>query len=278
MTAVKVKFNYSKKNWPKPFVICDSPVWYDLASGKYQHSNDSTLIATSLTLAEIASSPMMINDPVFYQNVIKAIYGYSGPIITSNPFDFVIANHDPSYKYDSSATKRILTDFSKIMNRDFSKDVKIEDELIQKIKKGCQEIRGKAQDFADFGNVHLPAIRKNINLGIGQTSHLEQDTTAMNRKMIEAVFKDYLKNVDYKMDFEGFDWQQIEFFMVVTELYFKKLETTKDMKIDRNDAVDWLNMLYVRPGDKFFTVEKKRWRPLILSDNRISHYLYGEPA
>ena len=61
--------------------------------------------------------------------------------------------------------------------------------------------------------------------------------------------------------------------MICTELYFKKLEVTKGMKIRSNDIVDWFNLLYVSPEDKYLTFDD-RWRNFILNDERISHYLF----
>jgi hypothetical protein len=62
-------------------------------------------------------------------------------------------------------------------------------------------------------------------------------------------------------------------FLIVKEIYFKKLETTGDMKIKVNDIVDWLNLLYVSPEDKYLTFDE-RWRNYILNDERIKAYLF----
>lgn len=61
-------------------------------------------------------------------------------------------------------------------------------------------------------------------------------------------------------------------FMIVTEIYFKKLETTKGMKIKGNDIVDWFNIMYVSQADKYLTFDNK-WRNYILNDDRIKDYL-----
>ena len=93
--------------------------------------------------------------------------------------------------------------------------------------------------------------------------------------MVKSIFNYHVKNRENQINFENFEWDQIELFITVTELYFKKAETTKGMKIKSNDAVDWLNMLYVKPGDKYLTFEKT-WKNFIKTDSRICHYLYSE--
>ncbi|MEQ8906741.1 MAG: hypothetical protein RIC88_15640 [Ekhidna sp.] len=45
------------------------------------------------------------------------------------------------------------------------------------------------------------------------------------------------------------------------------------MKIHPNDTTDWMNMLYVEPGDLYLTFEDK-WKNYIINDERISHYYY----
>ena len=77
---------------------------------------------------------------------------------------------------------------------------------------------------------------------------------------------------NYKINWDKFDWSSIELFMIVTEIYFKKLETTKDMKVKGNDIVDWFNIMYVSQDDKYLTFDNK-WRNYILYDDRIKHYL-----
>lgn len=91
--------------------------------------------------------------------------------------------------------------------------------------------------------------------------------------MMIEFFNTYAKVKNYTIIWDKFDWNQIELFMVVTEVFFKKLETTKNMKIKPNDLVDWFNLLYVTPKDRYLTFDD-RWRNYILEDDRIKHYLY----
>jgi len=209
----------------------------------------------------------------FYQDVLKAVYENCGPIIPINPFDFVLHNHDSNYPIDHRVTEKVLTDFTEILKRDIPEDAQLDEETKSKIIEDCQQSRGATGEFADFGTKKLAGIRKNINKGVGQKEHLKVDPTEINREMVKAFFNEHVKDMVYTIDFETFDWSRIELFMIVTENFFKKLETTKDMKIHPNDAVDWFNILYVTPEDQYLTCETS-WRNYILSDNRIEHYLY----
>ena len=91
--------------------------------------------------------------------------------------------------------------------------------------------------------------------------------------MVKSLMNHYTNKNDYKIKWDKFDWTRVELFMIVTEIYFKKLETTKGMKMKSNDMVDWLNLLYVSPDDKYLTFDD-RWRNFILNDPRVKHYFY----
>lgn len=90
--------------------------------------------------------------------------------------------------------------------------------------------------------------------------------------MVISFLNNYTVQTNYKINWDKFDWSSIELFMIVTEIYFKKLETTKDMKVKGNDIVDWFNIMYVSQDDKYLTFDNK-WRNYILYDDRIKHYL-----
>jgi len=52
-----------------------------------------------------------------------------------------------------------------------------------------------------------------------------------------------------------------------------KLYDRQGKKVKPNDAVDWWNTIYVRPGDKYLTFDTF-WKKLILSDGRTAKYYF----
>lgn len=270
MTVVQFDYAMDKS---KQSVICDTNVWYSLAKGEFEKPEDIFLTPTSFSLAELATSEVMAHDVNLYQNTIKMVYEKGGAILPSNPFDFILSNHDSKYSVDEISIKGILEDFSKLMVLDIPEGSVLDEELKGNILESSQQSRKYSEEFADFGTEKLGVIRKNINVGEGKKAHLGIDSTEINREMIKSVLNDYVKDMDYTIDFVGFDWSRIELFMTVTDNFFKKLETTRDMKVHRNDAIDWMNMLYVTPDDKYLTFEKS-WMSYIKEDERICDYLY----
>jgi hypothetical protein len=269
MAKVKITKVYDKD---KPHVICDTNVWYSLASATFNKPKDVLLIPTAFSLEELATSTMMAKHPKYYQEVVSSIYNNCGPIIPENPFDFVLSNNYQNYIADEEPTKKLLKGFSSLMERKIDEN-NIDETLKNKIIKDCEDSRKPSSDFATLGNDELLAIRKSINVGVGQKEHLKQDTAIVNREFVKYMFNVYAKNKNYSINWDRFDWSKIDLFMSITEIFFKKLETTKDMKIDQNDIVDWFNLLYVSPEDKYLTFEIK-WRKYILNEESINGYLY----
>lgn len=253
-------------------IICDSNIWYGIAAGREAIPEDGKFMATALSLFEIATSSNIVNI-VEFQKLIGSIHANSGPIFPVNPFDYVIKNHDSSYNPDNKGIINVLIEFSKILAIENPEEVEFPQETEDQIKAKCQLERQASLNFADFGNSKADEIRKSINKGIGRKKHLEKDTTELTKEMFKSFIYDYLKDKDYEMDFSTFDWSQIELFLCVIDTYFKTLETTKNMKLHANDAVDILNMLYVTPGSKYYTHERN-WRRYIQDDYRVAHYLY----
>lgn len=257
----------------KPFVICDTNVWYNIVNGTFNKPDDVLLIPTSFSLQEIATSKLMVHNTKYYQDVIRAIYENCGAIIPNNPFDFILNLLDKNYKLDDKNTESLLNSFSELLTRKVE-DVEVDQELRNKILKDCEDSRRPTFEFAYFGNEEILSIRKNIIAGTGIKDHLKEDSSEINKIMLMTMFDAYAKIKEYKINWEKFDWSQIELFMIVTELFFKKLETTKNMRISPNDLVDWFNLLYVTPNDRYLTFDEK-WRKFIIDDDRIKHYLYN---
>jgi len=270
MAKTKVKMVYHKE---KPYIICDTNVWYEMSAGNYTKPDGFDLIPTSFSLREISTSQAMVEEPKFYQDTIKMIYENCGPIIPENPYDYVLQNQFEDYKsQDSKNIVKMLDSFGELMNRDIKEDAIIDNETKQKVNKECQEQRELTHSLAIIGNEDLLEVRKNINKGVGKKEHLKVDASEINKQMVISLFNNYAEQTSYKINWDKFDWSSIDLFMIVTENYFKKLETTKDMKIKANDFVDWFSLLYVSEEDKYLTFEKK-WRNFILNEERTKHYL-----
>ena len=82
---------------------------------------------------------------------------------------------------------------------------------------------------------------------------------------------DYLHQFSYgQVQVERDDVKNIEFFLSAFLQFSRNLEIAKWI-VKPNDLYDLYNLIYVRPGMKYFTQEK-RWRNLIVEAG-VGHYL-----
>lgn len=78
-----------------------------------------------------------------------------------------------------------------------------------------------------------------------------------------------------KKDLAGqVNWEKFELHEKVGARYMRNMYLTR-MKADRNDENDLQNMIYVQPGDLYWTLEK-RWLSII-REIKLDKYLYQEP-
>jgi hypothetical protein len=270
---MKVKFRNIVKI-DQTQVICDTNVWYGFSQGKPTDTDENhILIPTSLTLAELATSEVIVHDTKLFQETIKAIYEKCGPIISLDPIDYVLRRQDLEYPTTDRRIKNLLEGFSYLLSLNIDGEIVVDNKLKNLVIEKFRTDRKASNSFAEYANSKINQIRKEINKGIGKEKHLDIDTTNINKDMVKSIFNEHVKGTVYTIDWDKFDWSKIDLFMKVTEIFFKKLETTRDMKVKPNDAVDWLNILYVSPDDKYLTLEGS-WRRYIEEDERIKHYLY----
>lgn len=138
-------------------------------------------------------------------------------------------------------------------------------------KKKQLEARRGIREFAEYANNSLINIRKGIK-GEKKKAHRREDTTVITKKMINSWLYDYTGGSFYLQD--NFDWNQIDLCIFTFDQYFKELALKSNMKLEENDILDLLNLVYVSPNGKYWTHEKRKWARLIYEDDIYKNYLY----
>lgn len=255
-------------------VICDTNVWYNIATGNFIPPTNVMLVPTQFSLYELVTTEQIATNPELVQKTIKAVNDYGRDIIPVNPFDFVLFHQSSRFSdWNTEFTINILKSFNEMLNADLSRVAELSDELMTKIRTESKKSRMDSKDFVDYGNDLLTGVRKNVKKTVGRKAHLLENRDEEMKSLIVGFLNAYLNSRHEKIEFDHMNWSYLDLFLVVTENFFKKLETTDNMKIHPNDTTDWLNMLYVQPGDKYLTFEKS-WKNYIINDDRIKHYYY----
>ncbi|MBK8654712.1 MAG: hypothetical protein IPN20_12580 [Haliscomenobacter sp.] len=72
---------------------------------------------------------------------------------------------------------------------------------------------------------------------------------------------------------ENFPWVKIELFLHVLAGYLRELVFTQ-RKVATNDLYDLFNIVYVKPGELYWT-EEKFWKNLINNQINFGHYFFS---
>jgi len=249
-------------------VVCDTNIWYRLHANPniFNKKGDLKLVLTFNTLNEFAQSSNMVNHPIFYKSVAKAIINHHDQTILHNPFHHIKVIDDINWKTTSRLGEKLYEEVKLLA---FTPDEDIIEYLNNNGDKLSNEISNSHSDL-DIGTEHannllqqvkreVKSIPKNRFRGLD----LMKDIKNLISKMVEQQIRCSLS--------DNFDWSKLELFIEVIDYYFKDLALQSKSKIEPNDWIDLFNLVYVNPGIKYWTYEKK-WIRII--DDRINQSKY----
>jgi hypothetical protein len=137
-------------------------------------------------------------------------------------------------------------------------------EFIEATKEYRENRNNVYKEFVVIINDYAAEVRAKIT---DKEAHKKFDATNINRELIE----DWVFRITEQHLPENFDWNQIELFMATMGVYFKKLELG-EFTMAYNDAFDLFMLMYVQPGDKYWTFDKT-WNELIVEAG-MKKYIY----
>jgi hypothetical protein len=254
-------------------LICDTNVWYELAAGRIDKSKiNGQLFGTHITCTELASSQRLISDLPLVKEVVKALKQNHNKIILPNPVEHILSIFFDDFEPDTSGAINILNSFDTLLVMD---DVSFPDEKINLVQEKIDRITNPMLDFVARVNDGLILVREKVLIQEGKKKHLQSDHLKFWKGYIANFVKtyglDYYKK-EYIIDPNDENWIKVNFFIGVWEKYFKLLES-ENRKFDRNDWADLFNLVYVQPGYKYWTFEKK-WKNIFKNDSGLKSYLY----
>jgi len=257
-------------------LICDTNVWYQIANKNIKPSDleGLHLYGTDITCTELSSTPRLISDLTLITNVVKAMNKYHHKMIMANPVEHLIKIFFNDYVQDVERWDQRLNSFNILMNADLST---IPEESIIIAQHQINQIVETLNKFADNINEGLIKIRERILKLEGRKKHIKADHLKTWKEFISEFVRSYsLEYCDreYVIDIEDNNWNQVECFIHTWEKYFKLLES-ENRKFDRNDWADLFNLVYVQPGFKYWTFEKK-WNYILKEDKLLKNYFYNQ--
>lgn len=252
-------------------VICDTNIWYDIATGKIKKEQlaGMELYSSYVNLFELAKTPNLVIDWKLVKAAVRALHDNSKGIYETNPIEFIIQKQYPDYKAKDNSYKQILIGFEDLMDRPDTEE--ITQEVKEKMQKSVDEFAEAAQKSADNVNAKLPVIREKIKETIGKKEHRKIVSYPLIYDVIN-VFVGQQSQGEISLDIENYPWGEIELLVKTWDGYFKDLEVSGNQKFQPNDWQDIFVMSYVNPEYKFLTSEGK-WKRLIEGNADTKKYL-----
>lgn len=246
-------------------IVCDSNVFGNMARGTHPPQDDIQYCPTELSMYEWSTSANCAHDPQMFQKTIRFLLSYKENALRLDPIDYVLSHQYKEYPITEGTFEVIVAGFEAVDTSVFEK--KHDEEFEQQLITLCKEKRKPMRDCADFSNGVLSSIQsKSID-------DLYNYSNAV-KELFKGQVKWHVQNkgVSYSVDWELFDWNQIELFLAVSESYLKYLETTLGKRVRPNDFIDWWNILYVSPKDKYLSYDSKFLSKLNLDSELIKKY------
>ncbi len=245
-------------------IICDTNIWYNIGIGliKPREYRNEDLWGTFLSIDELSKSEKLL-EPLLRENVRKAIQAMikNEKVVYEPPFHRLLVESDKNYNYDIIANDGKLLSFTQLIANYHN----IEEEVNQvNFKEYVIKRKSRTQIGTDF----FTNIISDFKSSLKDPAHLTKAAdTEVIRNFIRLIVRSITKN-DLPRDF---NWSTLELFEKTLDHYFYKLERTY-MKIKTNDWFDLAFLVYVRPGMKLWTKDKRL--KALIKECGFGYYLY----
>ena len=241
-------------------IVCDTNIWYALADGRIKPEEvvGKNLVGTFVSGYEFCSSRNMYRDFNRLKLAVRAFSKYSQFCYGGSPIEHIkmISN----YEWDRSGWENIEIMLNAIVMSDLSPNNDLARELFGGY---IDEMNLKDQPFQDIicqyreGIKFKGAYKKKMNEPEFRAFHKEQ-----TKELLSEVHQGVTIN-----------WDMIELYVSTFDEWFRQLSLQPNLIMNLNDWNDLSNLVYVKPGNLYWTGEKKRTTEFI-NNCGCSHYLY----
>lgn len=254
-------------------IIYDTNVWYDIAKGGAPvfPNTGFPVHVTFCNIDEVAISANLVKDFDLLRQAIIAMMKNPESAIIENPAHYMIKLEDKNFSQPSFKDRYndILSDTEAIANGQLTQDFFQDQEIIDVIQKRKDELTS----ISEMLMISLEGIRT-IDREVLKTKQATKQKfwKADYSYLAKEIAKDLIKSTSqtgYQIS-DAFNWGQVELFISVFEQYIKDY-IISNRKMQSNDWYDLWNLVYVQPGDKYYTYEK-HWLMLI-NRAKMDHYL-----
>ncbi len=245
-------------------IICDTHIWYGIGNGTITEiPSNVKLVATFNNIDEFSRTRNLVKYPEYTMKGIQAMFKYSRKhVIYEPPLVYLKKLSDKDFKYNILEKHNNILRFTEKIAKGYGIDLSKTDEYSQ----FCDDRKKELQYISDIFNQQAAQLKAKIK---DLKTHRKENSIPLNRELISLFVEKANHTGGLPRDF---DWKSIELFENVLKVYFNGLETGEILSA-ANDWYDLFLLIYVQPGKKIWTREKK-WLKLI-KQSGMESYLWA---
>lgn len=233
-------------------IVADTNIYYYLGQDKslFEKVKNEQICPTFINILELSKTKNLIDKEELVREAVRKIFHFKDYVIYEPPF-IHIAQLYQDFEYDPV---KEFGDFLEFTSR-FAGGVTLDKSKAEDFRAWAEKISDGFMNGAEFANETVEKIRGNIE---DKREHRAKDTLLLTAGFIDHLVKLTTKGQCSLMEQ---DLDKLELLIKTLDAFFKEMELSK-MKMQPNDWFDFAILSYVRPGEKFWTREK-RWLHLI---------------
>lgn len=257
----------------RPKIICDTNIWYNLGDGKIDKkvAEENHLVASFYAFEELNTTYNILNDSDKVIKTSKAIVEYSKGQILENAILYLTRTIDKYYIDERYTYNLGMRNWNEVRSLATLKlGVALPKWALDMYQENIKNREKEGVDIAKAENALSASVREKAKRDYKKGKEKYFQTVSEN---IVALLNYYLKEftmgrIEFPPDYK---FTQLDLFLNAFVEYFFRLDVG-GMKVQPNDAYDLYNLIYVQPGMKYWTLEKRWLR--IIEGSGMGHYLF----
>lgn len=247
----------------KRTVICDTSVWYHMAEGKItpDEYRGYKLIGTFMNAYELSRTPAIVEKPEIWRNATKFFFENSSNFRCLDPVNYI--KMVSKISFDNLGERQVL----KVLRMVQERQSQYKYDTLEKIYEYKEELEVDANEVMnqviDFRN----GIKNSGPKEYGK--YKRKATFPENRQKHLIITKDLFSMLmgDVKVE-----WGHVQLFQDTYDEWLMQLSRIDNLRMTNNDWIDVFNLVYVKPGEYYWTKDEKKTKNFII-DSGNDDYL-----
>lgn len=242
-------------------IICDTNIWYSIGNGyiKEEEFKDTALAMHWLSVGELSATNKNITNPDFLRNALISVVKENRKLYHYPPLNHIAYLIDEKNTCETNMQSAIASLILQLNN-----PLKLFEEDSNSIaKKKYHEIK-----LGSINKINENSL--NLKMGIkNKSKFMITDNSLAVREFIANEVNNFFGKIIF--DINTFDWKKLELYEGSMKILSKML-ISGQTKLTENDLVDIFQLIYVQPGNLFWTRDNKLKKTIKIAC--LDHYLF----